>query len=109
MKKLFISYTYKKLNEIIITKYKGSLECIAHIVIAEEVPIFHTFHYYVRLVGMCFFRIAVLFEVSVTVTSELLKTSEHLILNKPIRCLIVEIKHEKALHSTEHHTLALLT
>ena len=76
--------------------------------IAEEVSIFHTFHQYVRWVGMCLFRV-VLFEVSVTVAPKLLETSEFFMLNKSINCFIIEIKHEKVLHITEHHTLAWLT
>ena len=59
-----------------------------------------------RLVITCLFRAVVLFEISITVAPEQLERSEHLMLNKSIHCLIIEIKHEKGLHITKHHTLA---
>ena len=79
------------------------MKCTTHVVIAEEVPIFNIFHQYVRWVGTCLFWIFEPFEMLVTVTPELFKRCEHLILNKSSKGLIVEIKHEKALRTKKNH------
>ena len=57
-----------------------------------------TSYQYVWWVDMCLFRVAVLFEVPVIVAMKLFKGVEHLMLNEPIHCLIIEIKHKKPLH-----------
>ena len=49
------------------------------------------------VVGTCLFRVFVLFEMPMTISPELLERCEHLILKKSSKCLIVEIKHKKAL------------
>ena len=77
---------------------------MTHVVITMEVSIFHTSHQYVPWVSL--FRVTVLFEMFITVTSELFERIEYLMLYKSIHYLIVKIKHKMALHITKHHTLA---
>jgi len=73
---------------------------MADIMVAEEVPILITSNQCVWWVGTSLLRVAVLFEMFMTVGPELFKGREHLMLNKPVHCLIIEIKHKQSLHIT---------
>ena len=48
-------------------------------------------------------EVTVLFEVPVTVTPKLFKGVEHLMLNEPIHCLIIEIKHKNRYTLQKQH------
>uniref|UniRef100_A0A9I9EKA6 Uncharacterized protein n=1 Tax=Cucumis melo TaxID=3656 RepID=A0A9I9EKA6_CUCME len=68
--------------------------------VAEEVSILITSNQCIWWVGTSLLPVAVLFEMSMTVDPELFKGREHLMLNKAVHCLIIEIKHKQSLHIT---------
>ena len=72
-----------------------------HVVVIEEVLILMASNQYVWWVGTSLLGVAVLFKVSMTVSPKLFNGGEHLMLNKPIHCMIIEIKHKRLLHITK--------
>ena len=83
------------------------LKLSSQVMIAEEVPIFHTIYQSGWWVGTCFFKVAELLKMPMVVSHKIFLCVKHLVLNKSSKCFIREIKHEPLLQKKNTYGLGL--